>query len=221
MLYKHDHLVKRLQEEGRTAPATILGMRTEGDYSDPGAMWADDSDLTKSGSLCRLELRVMPPGETPFETTIRTRVNSFHYTGDTIEVLYDPADHDKVAFDYVADARAAMASAHSPGAAAPSVLAPFDPELQQLMDAEEAERTGASSPPAPASAASPVPTPPSSMTAPPSPAASPAATSSEDPSAAAADRRIAQLQQLADLHSRGVLTDAEFAAEKARVLSET
>ncbi len=146
MLYKHDHLVKRLQQEGRTAPATILGMRTEGDYSEPGAMWADDSDLTKSGSLCRLELRVMPPGETPFETTIRTRVNSFHYTGDTIEVLYDPADHDQVAFDYEADARAAMASAHSPGEAAPSVLAPLDPELQQLMDAEEAERTGAEQP---------------------------------------------------------------------------
>ncbi len=208
MLYKHDHLVKRLQQAGRTAPATILGMRTEGDYSEPGAMWADDSDLTKSGSLCRLELRVMPPGETPFETTIRTRVNSFHYTGDTIEVLYDPADHDQVAFDYEADARAAMASAHSPGASAPSVLTPLDPELQQLMDAEEAERTGAS-PSASASAAGRAATP------------SPAAASPGDPSAAAADRRIAQLQQLADLHSRGALTDAEFATEKARVLSET
>ncbi len=39
--------------------------------------------------------------------------------------------------------------------------------------------------------------------------------------AAAADRRIAQLQQLADLHSRGVLTDAEFAAEKAKILNGT
>ena len=151
MLYKHDHLLTRLREQGRSAPATILGMRTEGTYSDPGAMWADDSDLTKGGSLCRLELRVMPPGEPPFETTIRTRVNSFHYTGDTIEVLYDPADHDKVAFDYEADARAAMASARSPAPAAPSALAPLDPELQQLMDLEEAERTGGSGPPASAS----------------------------------------------------------------------
>jgi hypothetical protein len=189
-------LLKRLREQGRTAPATILGMRTEGTYSDPGAMWADDSDLTKGGSMCRLELRVTPPGEPPFETTIRTRVNSFHYTGDTIEVLYDPADHDKVAFDYEADARAAMASARSPAPAAPSALAPLDPELQQLMDLEEAERTGGSGPPASASA--------------PAPASG----------AAAADQRIAQLQQLSDLHSRGDLTDAEFAAEKARVLNE-
>ena len=204
MLYKHDHLLKRLREQGRTAPATILGMRTEGTYSDPGAMWADDSDLTKGGSLCRLELRVMPPGEPPFETTIRTRVDSFHYTGDTIEVLYDPADHDKVAFDYEADARAAMASARSPAPAAPSALPPLDPELQQLMDLEEAPRTGGSGPPASAS-------PPAS---PPAPAPAPA------PGAAAADQRIAQLQQLSDLHTRGDLTDAEFAAEKARVLNE-
>jgi hypothetical protein len=33
--------------------------------------WADDSDLTTGGTLVRLELRVMPPGEPPFETTIR------------------------------------------------------------------------------------------------------------------------------------------------------
>ena len=72
MLYKHDRLLQRLRAEGRTAPATILGMRTEGNYSEMRAACADDSDLTKSGSLCRLELRVMPPGEAPFETTIRT-----------------------------------------------------------------------------------------------------------------------------------------------------
>lgn len=31
--------------------------------------------------------------------------------------------------------------------------------------------------------------------------------------------RIAALQQLADLHQQGVLTDAEFSAEKARILA--
>ena len=34
----------------------------------------------------------------------------------------------------------------------------------------------------------------------------------------AEDATIAQLQQLAELHSQGVLTDEEFAAQKARVL---
>jgi hypothetical protein len=36
--------------------------------------------------------------------------------------------------------------------------------------------------------------------------------------APAADARIDHLQELADLHDRGVLTDAEFAEEKARIL---
>ena len=41
------------------------------------------------------------------------------------------------------------------------------------------------------------------------------------PPAAAAptdDQRLAQLERLADLRSKGVLTEEEFAAEKARVL---
>lgn len=38
------------------------------------------------------------------------------------------------------------------------------------------------------------------------------------PPASAEDPRITQLQQLAELKGRGVLTDEEFAAEKARIL---
>jgi putative oligomerization/nucleic acid binding protein len=47
---------------------------------------------------------------------------------------------------------------------------------------------------------------------PPAPPAAPAA-----PSAGGGDR-LAQLQQLADLKQQGILTDAEFEAEKARIL---
>ena len=46
----------------------------------------------------------------------------------------------------------------------------------------------------------------------PAPAPAPA------PAAAPADPMFAELQQLADLHTSGVLTDAEFAAAKAKVL---
>jgi hypothetical protein len=38
------------------------------------------------------------------------------------------------------------------------------------------------------------------------------------PAASNADR-IAELKQLADLHAQGVLTEAEFAAEKQRILA--
>jgi hypothetical protein len=45
---------------------------------------------------------------------------------------------------------------------------------------------------------------------PPPPAAAPTAMGEDD--------KIAQLKQLADLHSSGVLTDEEFAREKAKIL---
>ena len=40
----------------------------------------------------------------------------------------------------------------------------------------------------------------------------------EEPPAAAPPDPIEQLKQLADLHSQGVLTDEEFAAQKAKLL---
>ncbi|MGP8060792.1 MAG: SHOCT domain-containing protein [Acidimicrobiales bacterium] len=50
----------------------------------------------------------------------------------------------------------------------------------------------------------------------PAPAPAPAAPA---PGVAAAPDRIAQLQQLAQLHDSGALTDEEFAQEKARILA--
>jgi len=38
------------------------------------------------------------------------------------------------------------------------------------------------------------------------------------PAAPAAEDDVAQLEQLADLHSKGILTDEEFAAKKAQIL---
>jgi hypothetical protein len=168
MLYKHDRLEKKLREHGRAAPAEILAMRTEGEGTSARASWSNDDDLTTSWFLCRLELRVMPPGEAPFDATVRTRLNTWKAKGGTVPVLYDPEDHDKVVVDYQSDARKAM-----DGGAMGE-----DPELAALDALEKAEGTSR--------------TPESS--------------------------RLDQLQQLADLHDRGVLSDVEFAAEKARIL---
>jgi len=70
------------------------------------------------------------------------------------------------------------------------------------QDEQQYEQQQAEQQPAPAPAA-PVPAP-----APSAPASS-----------AGGDDRLAQLQQLADLKQQGILTDEEFAAEKARILS--
>jgi len=52
------------------------------------------------------------------------------------------------------------------------------------------------------------------------PPAAPAPAAPAAPAASAGgDDRIAKLQQLADLKKQGILTDEEFAAEKARILN--
>jgi hypothetical protein len=108
VLYKHDRLEKKLRESGRAARAEILSMRTEGRGNKATAFGATDDDLTKAWTNCWLHLRVMPEGEAPFEAKVRTRLNTFKSQGDTVPVLYDPDDHDKVFVDSEADAQEAM-----------------------------------------------------------------------------------------------------------------
>jgi predicted Zn-dependent peptidase len=211
MLFKHGHLEKKLREHGKQARAEILSIKTEGQGSSMRAMFADDSDLTTGWFLCRLDLRVMPSGEPPFKTRVHTRLHTLKSKGDMVPVLYDPDDHDKVVVDYKADVEAAMhhtgeaqrlahdlaamedARSASPrrGSARSRAGAALDPELQELMDMEEAGRQADTSHRSPA------------------------------PAASGPDSRLDRLQQLGELHAQGVLTDAEFAQEKARILGET
>jgi hypothetical protein len=231
VIYKHGRLEKKLREHGRAAPAEILSMRREGRGSGFRAMRAADDDLTAGWTLCRMQLRVMPEGEPPFETTVRTRLNTFKYKGDVVPVLYDPADHDKVVVDYESDARATMENAAALRSAAQSPAA--KPAERGSGFADDVTTFGK---------------PPAAVTE--TLAAIMRATESGDqaeverlkaeftqrapgdpgtadqgvvggPSANAPSDPLERLQKLADLHDRGVLTDAEFAAEKAKILSES
>ena len=49
--------------------------------------------------------------------------------------------------------------------------------------------------------------------------AAPAAPAEPAPAAGLTDDKIAQLQKLAELHKSGILTDEEFAAQKAKLLA--
>jgi hypothetical protein len=186
MLYKHDRLEKELRESGRTAQAQILSMKTEGESSSVKSLWAADDDLTTQWTLVRMTLRVMPEGEPPFETTVRTRLNTFKYKGDMVPVLYDPADHDKVVVDYQADAKATMDQTAQNmdinAQGAPPATSELSPEVAALI-----QRSAAASAPAPPPAVDP----------------------------------LERLSKLGELHAQGVLTDAEFAAQKAKILAET
>ena len=53
---------------------------------------------------------------------------------------------------------------------------------------------------------------------PPAPPPAPVEAAPAAPTAPAQSDMLAQLQQLGDLHTQGILTDEEFAAEKAKIL---
>lgn len=215
MLFKHGHLEKKLREQGKKARAQILSIKTEGEGNSMRAVFADDDDLTTGWFLCRLDLRVLPSGEPPFEARVHTRLHTLKSKGDMVPVLYDPNDHDKIVVDYKADVEAAMhhsaeadrlakdlaamedarSYSRGRGSSRSRAGAPLDPELQALMDQEEAERTTGAS--------------------------HGTSNGSSAPAGSTPQSRLDRLAQLGELHKEGVLTDAEFAEEKARILSET
>jgi len=163
---------------GRTAPATVLGIENgkslnwksetgphgTGNYVEEGVALSKDK--------CRL--RVKPEGEPEFDAVVKVSDDDFFgahalRAGSAVIVLFDPADHERLAID-VAATKAQQRSHATTISITPQS---FDQLASGLV------------------AAASVP-------------ASPDVTE--------------QLTRLADLRDRGVLTEEEFAAEKAKLL---
>ncbi len=184
----------------RTGDAKVIARRY-----DPGSTWT----ARRVGYDTYVYVLDVTPdsGEAPFRVEAHiTLRDTPEFTapgiGDSARVTFNDK-HEHVEFDVDAlerataaahdqrDAEFAALAAAPPGTGVPaSAAAPLDPELQALMDAEERDAAAAQ---------------PGGPGAGPAPAA-------PDP--------VAGLEELADLHARGVLTDAEFAAEKSRILSD-
>lgn len=212
-LYDHKRLAKKLEKSGKRAKAEVTRMVREGSYT--SGRYTDDTDLTSGWMNYHLTLRVMPDGEAPFEAEARTRLYQSPSHGEVFDVLYDPADHKKVVVDYEGQYAASQepASVTGPAAQAAKSADPTltDPELAALADIDrmvaESGDAGLQAEVKQQMAENP-----RSLLGPKfSGNASPAAPS--DP--------VERLKTLADLHDRGALTDAEFAAEKAKILSES
>jgi hypothetical protein len=108
MLFKHKHLLEELREKGRHATAEIISMQTEGGGNSSRANWAPDDDLTTRWTDCKMDLRVFPSGESPFEVTVHTRLHTFKWKGDKVPVWYDPDNHRRVVVDYEEDVATQM-----------------------------------------------------------------------------------------------------------------
>ena len=162
--------------------------------------------------LWKLDVKVKPESGEPFDAHLEAKLPQYTslMVGSTVPVLLDPDDHSKVTLDMSPQGwvDATLASATQRGAFAdnPALAAP----IKEMMEAalkdpvgfrqhavEQAEQAFKSL----------------GFTV----AGMPGAMQPADPSSAMVDN----LRKLADLRDRGVLTDEEFAEQKAKLLGES
>jgi hypothetical protein len=186
---------EKLEQSGRRAPATVVEIARFGWASGDAA---PGRASTHSENVRMTTLRVEPEGEPPFEVKKRLRYGDVPKAGDRIEVLYDPADHDKVMLAPLTveqqnaigaaalrDSNIGFAVQSSPGGAMPAEA--MEAHRQALEQAQQAQALmqqvmggGAASGPG-------------------------------------ADQAVAQLEALRD---SGAMTEEQFQAARAHLLGE-
>jgi hypothetical protein len=199
MLFKHKRLEGKLAESGTRTKARLLKVNQEAVRS-PRTN-TDVDQLVVVWHYYKLTMKIWHSGEA-FEATVRTRYPGVLHAGDTIDVLYDPSDRSKVVVDVeraeqqvraIQDRARAQRPTGPPDAADAMGKAPSAPPGnadRELEQLMELDRAA--------------------------PEEAPKSNTSSDGSLDPVERP----QQLADLHDRGALTDAEFAVEKAKILSQ-
>ena len=193
--------IKRLKENGRRANATVLEVGSRGMTITHG----NEAIVANTQVVLKTRLRVEPDGEPAFEVEERFRYSQFDLpsAGTVLPVIYDPDDHDKIMLD---DSPAAVTQAGLSQAGLSTDQMGLVTQLQQAaaqgMDRnamrDMAKQWGAAH----------------------------GATIIDGTNgfggapAPPAESTVDQLEKLAALRDRGVLTDAEFEAQKARILSQ-
>jgi Short C-terminal domain len=205
-------LERKLKEEGgQRAWATVLESEQE---------WASTGGINKAagqaGSMTihqRFKLRVEPEGEAPFEGDVKQVFNDTHGwhipdEGYSVTVIYDPDDHSKLVIDL--EKMPVVPGVDRDGALARherAMARAQDPEArrqrsEEIKAAQEAARAqGAAALEGAAAIQEMV-----------------AKATAQAQGAAAAPDVADQLTKLADLRDRGALTEAEFEAQKAKLL---
>jgi len=207
-----ERLEKDLRENGgKTAPAQITAAKKGKVAISTGNDAAQQS--ASAHVNWKLTLQVTPENEAPFGADIKepySEMGSGPSVGDTIGVLYDPNDHSRLVVDHSSEGlatqltaqhseRMQQAMAYVGGESAHDLTkeAIDDPAAFREKMRERANQLNAN-----AMAAAGVGQAPPWMT--------PAGAAQPDP----AD----EIAKLADLRDRGALTDAEFEAQKKKIL---
>jgi hypothetical protein len=181
-------LKKELEASGKRANATIIEIAEKGMAVTRGA----DNVVANTEIALKTHLRVTPDDEPEFEVKKRFSFPQMAVpgAGQTVPVLYDPSDHDKIVVDYSPEAQ--QSAAFSAAGIDPSQIGQLMEQAQQMRAQAAGMQPGMGQVPGMAA-----PTP-----------AQPQA----DP--------VEQLEKLAKLKESGALTQAEFEAEKAKILSQ-
>jgi hypothetical protein len=194
MFGNKDKLIQELTEQGASvAWATVVKAREE---------WQSSTSTPRSYNVTdhvKVTVSVEPDGEPPFDATFHQAFpRTVPMNGWRCKVIYDPADHDRIAVladqifppgmdpaqaERAAAMRAAMTEAVKSG------------NMAAYIEQIKAQAAAGAFPGALVVGGNTV------------PGASPPATDAVD-----------QLTKLADLHDRGALTDAEFSSMKAKIL---
>jgi hypothetical protein len=187
-------LKKDLEESGKRANATIVEIAEKGMAVTRGA----EGVVGNTELALKTHLRVQPDDEPEFEVKKRFSFPQLAVpsAGQTVPVLYDPQDHDKIIVDYSPEAQ--QSAAFSAAGIDPSQIGQLMEQAQQLR-AQAGQMQGGMGQ-MPGMAQVPGMTPP----APAQPQADP----------------VEQLEKLAKLKESGALTEAEFETEKQKILGQ-
>jgi len=202
MFGNHQLLERKLRKQGARATATVVSCHRTLSMNE-----SNQGGIPVHKVLCNVDLRVEPDGAPAFETTTDAWfVGSRPSEGTVVPVLYDPSDHHKLVVDH---SEAAQGEAAIESVVARRVAGGGDPAaasaLGDMMRAAVSDREGFKK-----------------LMREQGPAAFGVTGNMQGSSLTDAARPAAdpldRLSKLADLHDRGVLTDAEFETEKKKLL---
>jgi hypothetical protein len=201
---------KKLEEHGRRAPAVVVEIAERGMSVTTGS----GQLVANTEVMLKTKLRVEPEDEPAFEVEDRFRYPqlSIPSVGSRLAVIYDPSDHDKVMLDNSA-AGAAVQLGAVPGLQGmdlQDVMSKVREAQSQTQDPQEMGRilaqelgTNVNVQQQDSSGVT--------FGAPQAGFGAPAPPEED---------HVAKLAKLAELREKGMLTDAEFETEKARILGE-
>ena len=206
MLGHNKRLEHKLKDHGgKQAWATVL--ESEKQWSSTGGVNVAPGQAGSMTIHQKIELRVEPEGEPTFEATVHQVFNDLHgwhipEEGWSVIVIYDPNDHSKLVIDV-------DKMPVGPGVARDEAIARHEKVMARVRD-PEARRQQIEEMKANAVAQAQGGIALQEMMA---------KVAAQAPAALPKPDVADQLTKLADLRDRGVLSDAEFEAQKAKILA--